>query len=76
MRCPICKCALVDDGGVDNSEAVRRERLRRMQRTTQARPQPQIQEVELQAETVEYVEPVRNGVSALGIIALVFPILG
>lgn len=72
VKCPICKCTLVGDGGFDNSEAARRERLKQLQK----RPQTQIQEVQLEAEPIEYVEPVQNGVSALGIIALIFSLLG
>ncbi len=78
VRCPICKCALVDNEGIDNSEAARKERLRQLQRQrgTQTQVRPRVQEVQLEAEPVDYAEPVQNGVSALGIVALVFSILG
>lgn len=70
--CPVCKCGLVENLTIDNSAQARNERLQQLKK----RPQTQIQEVQLEPEPVEYVEPIQNGVSALGITALVFSLLG
>lgn len=79
--CPVCGCATVDDSGIDNSEAARKQRLQKLQeqklRQTMAQPeQMKIPEVQLQSASAQYNQPAATGVSGLGIVALFFSLLG
>ncbi len=76
-KCPVCGCATVDDSGIDNSEAARKERLQRLQaqklseqRTVQTRPQVQSKQAQITKEVSDNQNSPK--MSTLGILALVF----
>lgn len=81
VKCPICKCNLVDDEGVDNSEAARKQRLQKLQNQKlrqemiQSR-QERIPEVKPQIGSEQYKRLEKNRVSGLGIAALIFSLSG
>lgn len=79
--CPVCGCATVDDSGIDNSEAARKQRLQKLQEQKLARAmeqarQPQVREEQLQTEPVQPRRTTQNGVSGLGIAALILSLFG
>ena len=59
MRCPICKCSLVDDG-IDNSEEARKERLKALQQKQIQAAQTVRQAQGVNKSAGQYVVPTRN----------------
>ena len=76
--CPVCGCATVDDSGIDNSEAARKQRLQKLQEQKLARAmeqarQPQVREEQLRTEPVQPSRTTQNGVSGVGIVSVWLP---
>lgn len=60
-KCPVCGCATVDDSGIDNSEAARKQRLQKLQeqklRQVMAQTeQPKMQSRQIQAHSQSKVQ--------------------
>lgn len=75
IRCPICKCVLVDNEGIDNSEAARKERLRQLQTQrvaqAQARSQAQIHTTQTKGNTKGNGEKEKKKFKTTTLVALI-----